>query len=91
MYFLTSLQFFIILALQAATGPFGTSCVYIPTLHLYINIYTVPSYFVIILAMFNLVLVVIYFRNDLKPNKKKSKRQPGMLKRGTLSAQAAYI
>ena len=91
MYFLTSLQFFIILALQAATGPFGTSCVYIPTLHLYINIYTVPSYFVIILAMFNLVLVVIYFRNDRKPNKKKSKRQPGMLKRGTLSAQAAYI
>ena len=82
-----SLKFFIILALQAATRPFGTSGVYIAALHLYINVFTVPSFFVIILAIVNLVLVVIYFRDDPKPTKKKSKREPGMLKRGTLSGQ----
>ena len=83
MHFLMNLNFFIILALQAATGPFGTGGVYIAALHLYINVYTVPSYFVVVLAIVNLVLVVIYFRDDPKPNKKKSKREPGMLKRGT--------
>ena len=87
MYFLMSLKFFIILALQAATRPFGASGVYIAALHLYINVFTVPSFFVIILAIVNLVLVVIYFRDDPKPTKKKSKREPGMLKRGTLSGQ----
>ena len=85
-----SLQLFIILALQAATGPFGTGGVYIAALHLYINIYTVPSYFVVLLAIVNLVLVLIYFRDDPKPTKKK-KREPGMLKRGTLSGHTTYI
>ena len=85
-----SLQFFTISALQAATGPFGTGGVYIAALRLYINIYTVPTYFVVILSIVNLVLVVIYFRDDPKPAKKKSKEEPGMLKRGTLSGHIAY-
>lgn len=86
-----SLQFFMILALQAATGPFGTGGVYIAALRLYINIYTVPSYLVVILAIVNLVLVIIYFRDDPKPTKKRSRREPGMLKRGTLSGHTTYI
>ena len=70
-------------ALQAVSKAVGSKGVYVSTLDLYINIYTVPSYLIVILALVNLVLLIIYFRDDgSKVTKKKRQREPGMLRRG---------
>ena len=70
-------------ALQALSKPVGSKGVYVSTLDLYINIYTVPCYLIVILALVNLVLLIIYFRDDgSKVTNQKQQREPGMLRRG---------
>lgn len=76
--------FNIILALQAASRPIGTDGLYVPSVRLYINVYTAPCYLNIVLAIISGILLLMFFQEDFADVKKKFQRENEKISRSIL-------
>ena len=54
-----------LLVIQTAVNPIGDTGYYLPMLKLHVNLYTVPAFISIFLAIFNAVMVVVYYREHV--------------------------
>ena len=68
-------------ALQAAAKPVGSKGLYVSSIKLYLNIYTMPCYLMIILCIINFILVLRYFSEDIDNSKKKFKQENKRLRK----------
>lgn len=62
-------KIFIFLAFQAIAKPIGTSGYTVKSIKMYLNLYTLPGYFMFIFSIINMVFLMFYFVEDLDVKK----------------------
>ena len=66
-------EYLLSLGLQAAAHPIGDEGFYVGAIRLTISIYTAPGLFMVLVSIVNIVLIVLYFRDDVSGTRGKKK------------------